>query len=87
MSHSKNNTPWRDNHFTVKPPCLNCEVREPACHDHCDKYADYRKVVENVHEARRKQTRQRYIRTDHNAQIKASPISRQTARRRKNNEL
>lgn len=24
------------------PPCLNCPLRQPGCHDKCEKYQEYR---------------------------------------------
>ena len=71
----------------VESPCMECDVREPACHDRCEKYAKYRKELKVVSDNRKEYQSQKYIRTDHNAQIKSSAMARKNARRRKLNEL
>ena len=68
----------------VESPCMECEVREPACHDQCDKYAEYRKKLKTIRDNRRESDTQKYIRTDRNAQIKSSFKARKNARRKRN---
>ena len=31
-------------------PCKGCEDREIGCHSHCDRYAEFRKVVDEKRE-------------------------------------
>lgn len=33
----------------IKPPCLNCEKRNPHCHSDCEGYINYKKekTIEN----------------------------------------
>lgn len=71
----------------VESPCMECDVREPACHDRCEKYAKYRKQLKAVNDNRKEYQSKKYIRTDHNAQIKSSAMARKSARRKKNREL
>lgn len=71
----------------VESPCMECEVRETACHDRCEKYAKYRKELKAVNDNRYEYLSQKYFRPDHNAQIKSSAMARKNARRRKRNEL
>lgn len=71
----------------VESPCMECDVREPACHDRCEKYAKYRKELKAVNDSRYEYLSQKYFRPDHNAQIKSSAMARKNARRRKLNEL
>lgn len=85
MSHSKNEkSPWRGSHLGIKSPCMECDVREPACHDHCDKYAVYRQKLSAANDRRQEYQTQRYFRTDHNVQIKSSARARKNARRKRN---
>lgn len=71
----------------VESPCMECDVREPACHDRCEKYAKYREELKAVNDNRYEYLSQKYFRPDHNAQIKSSAMARKNARRRKLNEL
>lgn len=38
-----------------KPPCLNCEDRTIYCHDRCEKYQNYRKIIDKSKEDRAKE--------------------------------
>lgn len=31
----------------MKPPCKGCEDRKVGCHATCERYAEYRAVIEN----------------------------------------
>ena len=44
----ENESPIRD-----KPPCKDCKKRYPACHDKCDKYKEWKKLVDGVNKARK----------------------------------
>ena len=39
--------------FNVKCPCKNCEDRAEACHDFCDKFAEYKRKVQEAKDKRR----------------------------------
>lgn len=39
----------------AKAPCLNCPDRYPACHDHCDRYGEWKEIHERIREAAREQ--------------------------------
>ena len=30
------------------PPCKDCGERNPGCHDHCSRYAEYKQRMEQV---------------------------------------
>ena len=34
-------------------PCWGCQEREPGCHDRCDAFKEWRKIVDAANEARR----------------------------------
>ncbi len=36
-----------------KAPCKDCEDRHPACHDKCERFADFRKEIDRIKEAKR----------------------------------
>lgn len=36
----------------IDGPCHGCEERHEACHDHCEKYAEYKKKLEEIRSAR-----------------------------------
>lgn len=52
MSHSKKNDRWMQIYSGVSAPCYGCEVREVACHDRCEKYAEYRKHLQQIRDAK-----------------------------------
>lgn len=55
MSFSRMTLPIND--MYIKPPCRDCTKetgRYPGCHDHCEKYIDYRRTLEE----KKKVTRQ-----------------------------
>lgn len=35
----------------ITSPCMNCEDRKIACHDNCDRYAEYRKKISEIRNA------------------------------------
>ena len=39
----------------LKPPCLDCPDRYPACHDHCDRYGAFREAKLKEYEKRDKE--------------------------------
>ena len=39
----------------VLTPCLNCPDRYPACHDHCDRYKEWKEIHERKRAAARDQ--------------------------------
>ncbi len=67
----------------VPSPCMGCEVREPACHDRCEKYAEYRVKLKEIHDNKMQYVIQRCSRPDRNAQVKSSAYARKSARRKK----
>lgn len=34
--------------YNVPTPCMDCEARHPACHDHCKEYAEYRELLQAI---------------------------------------
>lgn len=71
---------------TVLAPCLDCEVRQPACHDRCERYAEYRKELMRIRDSRRESDAELYLRTDRHAQTKVSSMARKNMRlKRRNN--
>ena len=44
----ENESPIRD-----KPPCKGCNERFTACHDKCDKYKEWKKLVDGVNKDRK----------------------------------
>lgn len=41
----------------INSPCYGCPDRYPACHDHCDKYKDFRAELDDYNEACRETIR------------------------------
>lgn len=39
----------------LKPPCLDCPDRYPACHDHCERYQQWKENHEQKRAAARAQ--------------------------------
>ena len=39
----------------VLTPCLDCPDRYPACHDHCDRYKEWKEIHERKRAAAREQ--------------------------------
>lgn len=37
----------------IQGPCLDCKDREIGCHDHCNKYQEYRDIVDKANAKRR----------------------------------
>lgn len=37
----------------ITGPCQNCKERHPACHDTCQKFAEYREKLDNFNEKKR----------------------------------
>lgn len=37
--------------YGIPSPCLDCEDRHIACHDKCDRYAEYRKQIDKIRNA------------------------------------
>ena len=35
-----------------KPPCKGCNERFTACHDKCDKYKEWKKILDSANKAR-----------------------------------
>lgn len=35
-----------------KSPCQGCELRKVGCHCHCDKYLEYRSLLNNYHDSK-----------------------------------
>lgn len=59
MCRSKNQTlPG----YRIPSPCLNCETREPACHDRCEKYDEYRQKIKSARDREYEDKRSRGIR-------------------------
>lgn len=40
----------------IKAPCKNCDSRFVGCHSKCEKYLEYKSVIDNVREKRLQQT-------------------------------
>lgn len=38
----------------LMPPCKGCPERHPGCHDHCERFKEYKLIREKENEARRK---------------------------------
>lgn len=38
----------------IMAPCKDCNEKYTACHDHCDKFKEYKTLREKENEARRK---------------------------------
>ena len=36
-----------------KPPCKDCKKRYPACHDKCEQYKEWKKLVDGANKARK----------------------------------
>ena len=34
--------------FGVEPPCLDCPDRAPGCHDRCERFAEYKRRLEEI---------------------------------------
>lgn len=41
--------------FGIESPCLDCPDRAPGCHDKCERYAEYKRKVDEI-KSRRKKT-------------------------------
>ncbi len=63
MSHSKKNDRWMQIYSGVSAPCLDCDVRETACHDQCEKFAEYRKELQKIKDAKYSRAASQNIRT------------------------
>ena len=37
--------------YRIPSPCLRCEKRYKACHDHCEEFAAYRKKLGKIKDA------------------------------------
>ena len=35
------------------PPCKGCADRTPGCHDKCEKYKEWKKILESANKARK----------------------------------
>ena len=35
-----------------KPPCKDCSERYPGCHNKCDKYKEWKKILDSANKAR-----------------------------------
>ena len=44
----------------MKSPCYKCEERHDLCHSHCEKYIAYRKRLDDINEAQRKERETQY---------------------------
>lgn len=44
--------------YGIESPCLLCEDREPACHDSCERYREYKAKVDEVKGRRNEAARQ-----------------------------
>ena len=38
----------------MKTPCFECQAREAGCHSKCERYAELRRQVDQIREARQK---------------------------------
>lgn len=63
MSHSKKNDRWMQIYSGVSAPCYGCDVREVACHDRCEKFAEYRKELKKRNDAKHSKVASQNIRT------------------------
>ena len=41
-----------DSPIRDKPPCKGCIERNPGCHDKCDKYKEWKKILDSANKAR-----------------------------------
>ena len=41
-----------DSPIRDKPPCKDCKKRYPACHDKCEQYKEWKKLVDGANKAR-----------------------------------
>lgn len=37
----------------LSSPCIECDDRYPSCHDHCEKFINYRHELDEINEAAR----------------------------------
>lgn len=44
----------------MKSPCYECEDRVLGCHSSCEKYADFRKIWDNISKNRAVSTKEHY---------------------------
>ena len=42
-------------------PCKDCSDRHTACHDHCEKFKEYKAIREKENEARRQYERKPFV--------------------------
>ena len=42
-----------DSPIRDKPPCKDCKKRYPACHDKCEQYKEWKKMVDSANKARK----------------------------------
>lgn len=43
------------------PPCKDCTDRYTACHDHCNRFKEYKAIREKENEARRQYERKPFV--------------------------
>ena len=45
----------------IVSPCKGCADRYPACHDHCERFKEYKEIREKENEARRQYERKPFV--------------------------
>jgi hypothetical protein len=45
----------------IIPPCKDCVERHTACHDHCERFKEYKAIREKENEARRQYERKPFV--------------------------
>ena len=41
--------------MSTNAPCINCIERNPRCHPKCEKYLEYCKMLQAIHETKRQE--------------------------------